>query len=252
MTSAQGFMRRMRTVMSRARRARRLGMTFRRAAGFTIPPSITVDGRPLRLHLPEESGTRNAFIEVLLDDCYGVEALHNDVRSVADIGAHAGLFSIKARDRWPQATIHAYEPNPALRDALSRHAQGAPFIRHMEAVGLSAGNAALVLDPDSVQVRTVAGAAGGIPQVAFAEVIARLGGAADLVKLDCEGAEWKILEDAASWQRVRGVTMEFHLWAGYTLAGLHERIRGLGFQITSSQPMGADFGLLRAHRAPLR
>ena len=32
------------------------------------------------------------------------------VASVLDIGAHAGLFSVAARIRFPEAEIHAYEP----------------------------------------------------------------------------------------------------------------------------------------------
>lgn len=34
----------------------------------------------------------------------------------------------------------------------------------------------------------------------------------DLVKLDCEGAEWSILQDRGAWENVGHLTMEYHLF----------------------------------------
>jgi hypothetical protein len=57
--------------------------------------------------------------------------------------------------------------------------------------------------------RTLAG--GDIPCVPIREVLDRIGGV-DLLKLDCEGAEWEIL-DALPCDASRWLTMEYHLWA---------------------------------------
>lgn len=236
------------TLLVRRNRARRLGFRFRRAAGFTLPSEIRIGSNSVRLHLPRDGGTRTAFVEVLLDDCYRLRDVPENVRTVADIGSHAGLFSLAARTRWPDAVIHAYEPNSALKECYDRHAAQANFNVYPEAVGLSAGTVRMLTDADSVQVRVVESAEAGIPQVAFGEVLARLGGRADLVKLDCEGGEWKILEDDSSWWRVRFLTMEFHLWAGYSLEQLRSRISSLGFQIRRCELSGKDFGLLLAGR----
>jgi hypothetical protein len=56
---------------------------------------------------PDDSGTKNAFLEVFLDDCYGIESIGHSVRTVLDIGAHAGFFSMHARNTYPDAIIHA-------------------------------------------------------------------------------------------------------------------------------------------------
>ena len=72
-----------------------------------------------------------------------------------------------------------------------------------------------------------------------------MAGEVDLVKLDCEGAEWEILEDDAAWRSVRNLAMEFHLWAGYTVEELRSRITQLGFRISYLKMTGPNFGLLR-------
>lgn len=237
------------TLVRRFLAARRLGLSFHRASSFQMPNRLKLPtGKWLPLKVPEDGGSRTAFIDLLLDDCYGLKSLPDDIRTVADIGCHAGIFSIAARLRWPNAVIHAYDPNPAMQSYWARHAEHATFAGHMEAVGLKSGAVSLVTQADSVQTRTEPSESGDTPQISFQQVLGRLGGHADLVKLDCEGAEWDILKDHETWQQVNYLTMEFHLWAGYTLGELKKVINSLGFTITHQEMAGADFGLLQARR----
>jgi FkbM family methyltransferase len=219
-----------------------------RAAEFTLPSEIQVGTVPLRLSLPDDGGTRTAFIDVLLDDCYLLHQFPDDVGTVMDVGCHVGLFSIAARNRWPNAVIHAYEPNGMLRERWEKHATQAKFFVYEEAVGDVSGTVGLIPNEDSVQVRVTETADGSVKQIAFRKAIARLGDQVDLVKLDCEGAEWSILRDEETWKKVRFLTMEFHLWAGYTLEELKLRISNLGFQIKYLQMTGSNFGILSAYR----
>src|ERR1035437_6046204 len=241
-------MKRLLKLLVRRFRARRLGIRFPRAAGFVVPDSILVAGTRKDIHLPDDNGSKNAFIDILLDDCYGLGRLPRNTGSVLDIGAHAGLFSLAARLRFEGADIHAYEPNPQLQSFLSKQAAVGRFSFFDQAVGLTGGLVSLKLGEDSVLTRVHQSEQGEIQCVSFASAVERLSGIVDLVKLDCEGAEWEILKDDATWQNVRNLTMEFHLWAGYTLQELEARIKGLGFTITYREKTGADFGLLRARR----
>jgi FkbM family methyltransferase len=239
---------RARLLYTRKYRARRLGFRFRRAASFVIPADIQVGTFSLRLSVPEDAGTRTAFVDILLDDCYLLRAIHDDVKSVIDVGSHAGLFAIAARRRWPKAVIHCYEPNQCLKVHWSEQASQANFSVYQEALGENAGWVDLVSNDDSVQVRTTEVSCGAIKQTAFREAVNRIGGRVDLVKLDCEGAEWSILRDVESWSKVRLLTMEYHLWAGYSLTELEHRLAKLGFAIFSLAHTGRDFGLLSARR----
>jgi FkbM family methyltransferase len=232
----------------RRQAARRLGFNFRRAADFKLPAEIRIGSQNSHLSLPDDVGTQTAFIDVLLDDCYRLRKLPKNLNKVLDIGAHAGLFSLAARLNFPNAEIYAYEPNPKMQPFLSKQAEAGRFSFFGQAVGLAAGRMALDLCADSVQTRAHRSQQGEIECVSFASAVARLNGAVDLVKLDCEGAEWEILQDEATWRNVRNLTMEFHLWAGYTLEELKARVAQLGFKEQYCELTGKDFGLLVAGR----
>jgi len=236
------------TLLKRKQRAREFGFWFKRAAVFTLPSGIQIGTKRISLNLPDDGGTRTAFIDVLLDDCYWLRELPDDIHTVVDIGCHAGLFSLAARNRWPESVIHGYEPNAAMKNHWKYHAAQADFSVRTESVGIAAGTVAMVPNADSVQVRTVETDNGRVRQVGFREVVARLGGSVGVVKMDCEGAEWPILRDQESWKHVRFLTMEFHLWAGYTLEELRARLAKLGFRIRHVQVTGSDFGVLLAER----
>jgi len=84
-------------------------------------------------------------------------------------------------------------------------------------------------------------------------VIERLGGKIDILKIDCEGAEWELFEDAASWQKVNSVTMEYHLWArpGSSVEDVKEKFNELGFRVISHSPISDKFGLITTIRKDL-
>jgi len=239
---------RLHRLYQRRQSARRLGFNFRRAAGFSLPTEIRMDSRYFTLNLPGDEGTQTAFIDVLLDDCYQLRKLPSNLKSTLDIGAHAGLFSLAARLHFPNAVIHAYEPNPQMLPFLAKQSETGRFTFFGEAVDLVEGRMSLDPSVDSVQTRAHRSEQGKIQCVSFAKAVSRLNGVVDLVKLDCEGAEWDILKDDVTWQNVRYLTMEFHLWAGYTLAELKTRVTQLSFKVRDCKLTGKDFGLLQAER----
>jgi FkbM family methyltransferase len=235
------------TLFSRRKRAARLGIKFRRAATFRIPGNIIICKKDTKLNLPLENGVKVAFLDILLDDCYCLERISSPVKTVLDIGAHAGLFGIAARINFPGALIHSYEPNPNLEKYIKVQADGADFIYFPEAVGLNDDRASLDLHPDSVRTRSRTDASGDITQIAFQRTIERLGGHADMLKIDCEGAEWQLLQDRTSWELVRNLSMEYHLWPDHTHEEIKDVLERLGFSIIKHLPF-KDFGLIIANR----
>jgi hypothetical protein len=99
-----------------------------------------------------------------------------------------------------------------------------------------------------VQTRSHADPHGSIRQTAFREVLGRIGGRAALVKMDCEGAEWEILADHESWQRVDFLTAEYHLGAKQGHEAILSAIREIGFVVRSHMP-STTFGLVFAERS---
>ena len=239
---------RIRQYLTRRRRAAALGLKFRRSGTFETPSQIRIAGKKTEVQIPADHGSRVAFIDIFLDDCYGLRTFPNGVQAVLDIGAHAGLFSLAARVRFPEAQIHAYEPNPQMHSFLARQADVACFSFFGDAVGLSEGRVTLDFGEDSVHTRVVYDPHSAIRCTSFSEAVARLSKTPILVKLDCEGAEWEILRDTVTWRNVRFLTMEYHLWAGYTLVDLRQRVESMGFVIKSLADTGDEFGILIAQR----
>jgi FkbM family methyltransferase len=202
-----------------------------------------VNGRRWAISAPDDGGTKDAFLNIFLDDCYGIESIGHPVRTVLDIGAHAGFFSMHARNTFPDAIIHAYEPNPNMKEFLEHQSGIGGFTYLLEAVGNKDDTALLDIDAkQSVHTRCRPG--GDIPQVAFRTCLLRLGGSVDLLKLDCEGAEWSIVADTESLAAVRSLVMEYHLVDGHTEAELVSIVGKLGFRVLEQTLTGPTWGLL--------
>ena len=59
-------------LIRRKRRARQLGIRYTRAANWQAPKSLLVNGRYVDVLLPGDTGSKIAFLDILLDDCYGI------------------------------------------------------------------------------------------------------------------------------------------------------------------------------------
>jgi FkbM family methyltransferase len=229
--------------------ARRFGVRFFRRATFQIPKLIRIGGKKVVLDFPEEIGTKNDFLVCFINDEYGLAKAGREVRTIVDIGSNAGFFSLAARSWFPDATIHAYEPNPRILRYLVGNTANVGIEVHPEAVGAIDGYVSIVDVGDSNLAKTLPKALGStsIRQVALAKVIERLGGHIDLAKIDCEGAEWAMLADRSAWTRISKVRMEYHLIEGRTYADLGDALDLIGFEIELHLP-SYGYGTIWARR----
>ena len=84
--------------------------------------------------------------------------------------------------------------------------------------------------------------------ISLEDALKRVGGYADLLKMDCEGSEWDILEEKDSLRNVRNITLEYHLWKNHkTHAYAKELVKSNGFRILRHEP-STDFGIITATR----
>jgi FkbM family methyltransferase len=188
-------------------------------------------------------------MDVFLDDCYGLERLKPPISHILDIGANVGFFSAKALIVFPSAVLHAYEPIPNLEEYLKTQATHMHFEYFMEAVGFEDARVSLRPHEDIVSTRCVVDNQGIIPQVALRKAVERLGTeVVDLVKLDCEGAEWEMFKDEETWRRIRNLTMEYHLWPNHHHEEIRRTVEALGFKVKNQQRTHQEYGLLAAYR----
>jgi FkbM family methyltransferase len=240
----------LKSLLDRRKRARRFSIPYTRDKNWKPPRCLKIGEELMELALPADTGTAIAFKDIFLSDVYGLEALRGPVKKIIDIGAHAGLFSVAARLYFPNAVIHAYEPNPSLWPYLDRQREIGQFTAFHEAVSLNHGKATLEFGADTVFTRCVPSQSGEIKVTAISEAIRRIAnrGSVDLLKLDCEGAEWDILEDPEAMQRVANLTMEYHLTGSKSIKDLLGILRDIGFHIDFVHRDRDTNGLIHASR----
>jgi FkbM family methyltransferase len=231
-------------------RSRRFGFVALRRGTFDVPSTIRLGKKRILLQHPHDHGAKEDFLACFVDDVYGLAAMKQSPRTILDIRANVGFFSLAARGYFPEAVIHAYEPNPRVLDHLAGNAAAGMFQFMPEAVGAAAGWVSMVDHSDSNQAQTsalAAGSSGAIPLVSLATAIERLGGQVDFLKMDCEGAEWDIFKSVSAWDNIREVRMEYHLTQGRSVADVQAALKALSFRVTRQieQP---GFGIVWATR----
>ncbi len=209
----------------------RFGLIYSRTRWFKMPGSVRAAGKTVSLQYPPETGVRSDFIGCVISNEYGLHRKLPEVRTIIDIGANVGFFSLAARGHYPHATIHAYEPNPRVLPFLSSNLSKLDIGVYPEAVGASNGFVSMLDAGPSNQAQTCSSDHGEIAVIAFDRAIQRIGGQVDLLKLDCEGAEWDLLQLPECWKHIRNLRMEYHLFHGETFAQVEEALRRLGFAI---------------------
>jgi FkbM family methyltransferase len=155
---------------------------------------------------------------------------------VVDIGANIGDFTVLVARRCPRGRVVAVEPVTrsarviAAQVALNR-LSNVTVVR--AAVGAASRTAAI--DDAGMSSRVVDGVSGdAVPVVTLERLMSEQHlDTVDLLKLDCEGAEWDILPAAAGvLPRVQQIAMEFHGERGWTAERLAEWLRERGYVVT--------------------
>lgn len=195
-------------------------------------------------------------VEVVDNDVYGLRELHRrglDVRRFVDIGASFGPASALIMDLWPQSEGVAYEPDTDRRALLH---------------GLVADSPRIVLSVFPFALYGGAGKADRVgwgepwrasPDVAWMQLlqlgdtsVAPVGSGGtvfDLLKIDCEGFEWGIIEALSEHRELPHVIVgEWHF--DNALAGIRaalEPTHDFTFARPDTNPWGPFTAIRKGH-----
>jgi FkbM family methyltransferase len=176
---------------------------------------------------------------------------------ILDIGAGLGDFSLDVANGCPASVVHAYEPSPEsfglLEDNLRMNSI-ANVRTFPEAINSTGETVALDISrAAAVQHSIVAASREGtvlVPAITLDAVLDRLEGPCDLLKMDCEGAEYEILLTAtdSALSRIHRIVMEYHNDStGHDHRELVDHLQANGFRVTCyPSPVQRDLGLLYA------
>jgi FkbM family methyltransferase len=151
---------------------------------------------------------------------WGIRA--EEVRTVLDIGANAGISAVYFAASFPQAEVHAFEPDPGNCELLRLNAQACGRIHvHAFALGPRDGELTLYDSDEAINFGGFSAHAAGVNPARSKKVPMRHAGrclaelgirSIDLLKIDTEGAEWDILTavDPALLGQTRAIMGELH------------------------------------------
>ena len=235
--------------ITRYKNARRLGVPYYRTSSFNLPQAIDLDGNSISLDYPDEKGIFIDFLSIFLDDDYGLTKFRkNKISKIIDVGANVGFFSLASRFFFPDSEIRAYEPNLDLKNYLAHNFSQLNIELRTQAVGNKNGSVRLDLIGESNQTRVKESGTGSTEMVSLHSVVKEVGGKIDLLKMDCEGSEWDILENPESLKSVDNITLEYHLWANQKDHNYaKDLIKSHGFKIIKHLP-SSEFGIICGSR----
>jgi FkbM family methyltransferase len=229
---------------------RRSRFHYYRNAMLRPPFRVRANGRTCLVAAGDELGAGTCYSEVVVEDCYGLFAYSKQAspRVIVDIGANIGVFSKLCSMLFPDADIYAYEPNPKALKWLAQNAEGTRIGVIPSAVGEHSGRVSLDTSCDSTIGRVVEAGDLTVDCLAASEVAE--GREIGLLKIDCEGSEFSILQDLSLLERTQELRLEFHLFDGHSLKELQDLISSAGHRIDGISKIKEDgkFGVLRSKR----
>lgn len=88
---------RIRLFITRFSAGRKYGYVFLGMKRLLVPKHIVYDKRTFKLSLPvTQAGVLSDFVNLVLDDDYGLNSLDDIPNKIVDIGANIGYFSMLA------------------------------------------------------------------------------------------------------------------------------------------------------------
>lgn len=159
---------------------------------------ISFGGKKLEFEIDsdaDESVFREIFIEKEYRDVEAIIAAAS--LPILDIGAHKGMFSVYVRCLNSDVSVFAYEPEERNFAALKKHfkmnhVEGV-VAKNLAVVGEGGGSRRLYLSEDSHNHSLIgSGDFKEVGSVGMAAILQRIG-KCSLLKMDCEGAEFEIL-----------------------------------------------------------
>jgi FkbM family methyltransferase len=218
----------------------------------TITIDLWIDrDAPTTLTLRPFAGDLFVLYEVLAFNAYHIDARllpPDKVRVIVDCGANIGITSLFLAARYPRAKILSVEPHPDNFALLTTNVAHMPHIFPIRACVTGTPQSAVRFTADQAAWgNRIATDANGVlvPAITIDELCAQNGiEKIDLLKLDIEGAEEQVLENAKFLARTEYIIAELHGHYGFQC--FQRDIGPYGFVAQEGRP--PDTYMVTAHR----
>lgn len=227
------MLQRINVFKNRFYKAASMGVSFLGTQNFKLPQKFKINGKNIYLNAPLEQGLAYDFINVILDDEYGLRKLNSRPNNIIDIGGNIGLFSIYAHYLYPNVLIHTYEPNDRIIKYAHENLSHLGVQLFEEAISNEDG-VVTFLDKEESRLGSISKekhSETSVKLTSLKTAVERIGGTIDLVKIDCEGGEWDIFSDPTPFKFIKKIRMEYHLTNGKSIDEFKKIVTQLGYNI---------------------
>src|SRR5439155_8031638 len=203
----------------------------------------TVDG--LTITIRQNRGDASTLAEIFVDDCYVRDVTLPPNPVVIDVGGFIGDFSLYAVKRLNARRVIVCEPSPRNWALLLKNIANNGYEGRIEPVNKAVTDGRDVMmnidAPDECQCTVSAYASSeqllsAVPGISLGQLLRdHAVENVDLLKIDCEGGEFAILEStpAEVFSRIRNIVFEYHqidgVWA--KLESAKQRLRHEGYAL---------------------
>lgn len=180
----------------------------------------TADG--LTITLRRNYGDAMTVAEIFLYDCYAGKVKLSSSPVIIDIGGFIGDFALYAVKRLHAQKVIVCEPSPQNWKLLLRNIANNGYESHIIPLNMAVTDGKDVMmnidAPDECQCTVSAYHSGSqalsvVPGISLSQLLRdqRID-SVDLLKIDCEGGEYAILDSTPSsvFNRIRNIVFEFH------------------------------------------
>ena len=195
----------------------------------------------VRITAPDTAAAIWPVLEVYALHGYRLERFDLTDSNVLDVGAHIGAFSTAVCAAYRGTTVSAFEPTPEtfqyLRRNIAQNGLASRIMPFNAAISPYGGPVPLhVAGPADSTNRILPAPSPGaisVPSIALTKALTCFGRHFDVCKLDCEGAEYDLLDATGpdAWDGVQLMLLEFHPVTGRTRNSLFSRLASLGFRV---------------------
>lgn len=193
---------------------------LRAQGGTALVELRTADG--LTITMRRTFGDASTIAEIFLEDCYARYLTLPPNPVVVDVGGFIGDFALYAVKRLGARRVIVYEPSPRNWVLLLKNIANNGYEDRIEPVNKAVtdgSNAMMNVDaPDEYQNMVSAYCPGDqplseVPGISLAQILRDHHiESLDLLKIDCEGGEYAILESTPAdvLSRIRNIVFEYH------------------------------------------
>lgn len=219
---------------------------IRRLQDLPRRTSTTTDVLGPPTHVVDAASFLSAYRAIFEQEIYIFTPEQTSPR-ILDGGANIGLASLYWKQKFPEARITAFEPDPEVYAALEKNmaAHGHEEVTLVQK-GLWSEDTTLRFAPDGADaghIATVADEEAEQQEVPVTRIVPYLREPVDMLKLDIEGAEVEVLGDAAGHLKsVRNLFVEYHSYVGeeQQIDKLLRVLRQAGFRLHLQPELVAD------------